>query len=83
MFAPQKALGTSSPKWACPGTDFSRYGTIATRPTSISVTIYGYQTRYQPRSAKSSCSSRHKTRVWEDFREGGSLVSSLSPHDCG
>jgi hypothetical protein len=49
---------------------------------SPSVTVYGYQTRYHSRNVKSSCSSRHKTRVWEDFREGGSLVSILSPHDC-
>src|SRR2546428_11012942 len=46
---------------------------------SPSVTIYRYQTRYQSRNIKSSCSSRHKTRVWEDFREGGSLVSICLP----
>jgi hypothetical protein len=29
------------------------------------VTIYGYQTRYQSRTVECSCALRHNPRVWE------------------
>jgi hypothetical protein len=43
------------------------------------VTVYGYQTRYQRGNVKSSCCSRHKTRIWKVSRDGGLLVSIRLP----
>jgi hypothetical protein len=54
-------------------------GSTLSLQQGFSVTIYGYQTRYHPGNVKSSYCSRHKTRIWEVIREGGSLVSIHLP----